>query len=92
MASAEEHGGADEDADLQGAEHVDAASASSGDDVDVESVDTDGSGDSGDDEHGGARAQAGDNFEQFFQRHTCVGHTCSSGALAGLAAPCRMCR
>ena len=77
-ATAEEHGAADEDADLQGAVHEDAAAPSSDDDADVLSVDTDGS-EGGD---GAAHQARDDEFNQFFGRTTCVGHTCSSGARA----------
>ena len=86
-ASAEQHGGADEDVDLQGAVHEDAASASSDDDADIASVDTDDSGNSGGSERDGTRgahAAPGDEFAQFFRRSTCVGHTCSSGAHAAV--------
>ena len=82
--------GADEDVDLQGAVHEDAASASSDDDADIASVDTDDSGNSGDsggserDGTRGAHAAPGDEFAQFFRRSTCVGHTCSSGAHAAV--------
>ena len=92
-ALAEQHGGADEDADPQGAVHEDAALASSGDDADTASVDTDDTddGDDGGDSdysghsgRGGAHAAPEDEFGPFFRRGTCVGHTCSSGAHAAV--------
>ena len=60
-ASAEQHGGDDEDADLQGAAHDDAALASSDDDADVASVETDDSGASSDGANG-AHAPPEDEF------------------------------